>query len=388
MAFDAASLSFLLTIFIQPAELFCLFLVISLTVNLEFGYAGIPNFGKVLFVAAGAFLAGSISYRLMVYVMGLKYSGDIFALQASFVPQIDSLLSHNPLVAVGLALFMLGLGAGMGGLFGYLSSYPAIKLREDYLGMLLLAAGEFFNYFSQAYYPFLGGAEGMTSPSPIFSLALPTGQENLVVLGVLAVAAVLVYLYSERVGRSPLGRTLRAVRDNEVAAQALGKDDVAFRRNILIVGSMISGIAGVLFLFYQPYIEPGTVGSFTRQTFTFIPFVIVILGGASNNRGVLLGTFVYMLIINAFSQGTTYVLGLGYKFPIDPNRIQPILIGVLLIVILLKRPQGLIPEKPTLTMSRASLKKIVESLGRKDREGEPQSGKTETEVDPETKQSG
>jgi branched-chain amino acid transport system permease protein len=364
LAIDATSLSFLITILTQPAELFCLFLIVSLSVNLEFGYAGIPNFGKVLFVAAGAFLAGSISYRLMVYVMGLKYT-DIFALQASFTPQIDATLSRNPLVAVGLALFMLAIGAGMGGLFGFLSSYPAIRLREDYLGMLLLAAGEFFNYFSQAYYPFLGGAQGLTAPSPIFSLALPTGQQNLAVLAVLVVAAILVYFYSERVGRSPLGRTLRAVRDNEMAAQSLGKDDVVIRRNVLIVGSMIAGIAGVLFLFYQPYIEPGTVGSFTRQTFTFIPFVIVILGGASNNRGVLLGTFVYMLIINAFSQGTTYILGLGYKFPVDPNRIQPILIGVLLIVILLRRPQGLIPEKATLTMAKSRLTEIAVDETRK-----------------------
>lgn len=373
MAIDATSLSFLITILTQPAELFCLFLIVSLSVNLEFGYAGIPNFGKVLFVAAGAFLAGSISYRLMVYVMGLKYT-DIFALQASFTPQIDATLSRNPLVAVGLALFMLAIGAGMGGLFGFLSSYPAIRLREDYLGMLLLAAGEFFNYFSQAYYPFLGGAQGLTAPSPIFSLALPTGQQNLAVLAVLVVAAILVYFYSERVGRSPLGRTLRAVRDNEMAAQSLGKDDVVIRRNVLIVGSMIAGIAGVLFLFYQPYIEPGTVGSFTRQTFTFIPFVIVILGGASNNRGVLLGTFVYMLIINAFSQGTTYILGLGYKFPVDPNRIQPILIGVLLIVILLRRPQGLIPEKATLTMAKSRLAEIAVDETRKADEtqaGEP-----------------
>jgi branched-chain amino acid transport system permease protein len=364
LAIDATSLSFLITILTQPAELFCLFLIVSLSVNLEFGYAGIPNFGKVLFVAAGAFLAGSISYRLMVYVMGLKFT-DIFALQASFTPQIDAMLSRNPLVAVGLALFMLAIGAGMGGLFGFLSSYPAIRLREDYLGMLLLAAGEFFNYFSQAYYPFLGGAQGLTAPSPIFSLALPTGQQNLAVLAVLVAAAILVYFYSERVGRSPLGRTLRAVRDNEMAAQSLGKDDVVIRRNVLIVGSMIAGIAGVLFLFYQPYIEPGTVGSFTRQTFTFIPFVVVILGGASNNRGVLLGTFVYMLIINAFSQGTTYVLGLGYKFPVDPNRIQPILIGVLLIVILLRRPQGLIPEKATLTMAKSRLTEIAVDETRK-----------------------
>jgi branched-chain amino acid transport system permease protein len=298
----------------------------------------------------------------MVYLLTLK--GDIFAYQEIFISQVDNRLVVDPWQAVGLAVFMLAIGAMMGGLFGFLSSYPAIRLREDYLGMLLLAAGEFFNYFSQAYYPFLGGALGMTAPSPIFYLGTLVGQPDLLVLGVIAFFAVLVYIYSERVGRSPLGRTLRAMRDNETASEALGKDNVALRRNVLIVSSAFAGIAGVLWLFYQPYIEPGTVGTFTRQTFTFIPFVIVILGGSANNRGVLLGTFVYLLILNAFTQATTYFVGLGINLfgPIDPGQIESMIIGSLLIVILLRRPQGLIPEKATMTMSRANLRKIAEKI--------------------------
>jgi branched-chain amino acid transport system permease protein len=362
LAIDASLISSLITDLTQPATLFCLFLILSLTINLEFGYTGIPNFGKVLFVIAGAYVAGSLGYRLMVYVLALN--GDIFALQGTFVPQIDARLGHDPILALGLTVFMLALGAGVGGLVGFLASYPAIRLREDYLGMLLLAGGEFFNIFSLAYIPFLGGGQGTLVPDPIYPLPNPDGP--LIVLGVVVAFTIATYLYSERVGRSPLGRTLRAVRDNEVASEALGKDNVALRRNVLIVGSMISGIVGVLWLFYQPYIEPGVTGSFTRQTITFIPFVIVILGGASNNRGVLFGTFIYMLIIEAFSQGTTYVLSQGYSLPVDPNRIQLILIGTILIVILLKRPQGLIPEKATLTMAKKRLRQIGESVSEKE----------------------
>lgn len=364
MAIDTL-LGTLVTDLTQPATLFGLFLILSLTINLEFGYTGVPNFGKVLFVIAGAYVAGSLGYRLMAYVLALN--GDIFALQGTFVPQIDSRLGHDPLLALGLTVFMLAFGAGVGGLVGFLSSYPAIRLREDYLGMLLLASGEFFNIFSLAYIPFLGGGQGTLVPDPIYPLPNPQGP--LIVLGVVIAFAIATYVYAERVGRSPLGRTLRAVRDNEVASEALGKDNVGIRRNVLIVGSMISGIVGVLFLFYQPYIEPGVTGSFTRQTMTFIPFVIVILGGASNNRGVLFGTFVYMLIIEAFSQGTTYVLSQGYVLPVDPNRIQLILIGTILIVILLKRPQGLIPEKATLTMAKKRLRKIGESVSGKSESG-------------------
>jgi branched-chain amino acid transport system permease protein len=357
---DFASIGLLLTVLVQPAQVFCLFLIISLTVNLEFGYAGIPNFGKVLFVAAGAFLSGSLAYRLMILVEGLKTT-DIFASQPVFIPRIDKALQHSPLLSVELALVMLAIGACGGALFGYLSSYPAIRLREDYLGMLLLASGEFFNIFSLSYHPFLGGGEGMSAPSPIFDIGKSVGYPNLVVLAVLAAGAVLVYLYSERVGRSPLGRTLRAMRDNEVATAALGKDNVAIRRKVLLVGSALAGMAGVLWIFYQPYISPGTTGSFTRQTFTFIPFVIVIMGGASNNRGVLMGAFVYMLIVEAFGFGTTYFIGQGINLfgPVDPTRVETILIGAVLIAILIRRPQGLIPEKPTLTMSKAKLRELA-----------------------------
>ncbi len=379
--FDLASLSFLVTVLTLPAELFCIFLIVSLTVNLEFGYAGIPNFGKVLFVSMGAYFAASLSYRLMVYLLSLK--GDIFGLQTTFIHAIDDRIVVDPVMGIELAIFMIAVGAIMGGLFGFLSSYPAIRLREDYLGMLLLAAGEFFNYFSQAYYPLLGGALGMTAPDPIYFLGTIYGQPDLTVLAVLAAFAVIVYVYAERVGRSPLGRTLRAMRDNEVASEALGKDNIRLRRNVLIVSSAFAGIAGVLWLFYTPYIEPGTIGTFTRQTFTFIPFVIVILGGAANNRGVLLGTFVYLLILNAFAQGTTYVVGLGIQpfGPIDPTRVETMLIGILLLVILLRRPTGLIPEKPTLTMAKSTLKSIADSvragkgiLGDQKKEPEKQSG--------------
>ena len=356
-------MSFLVAALTLPAEMFCFFLVISLTVNLEFGYGGVPNFGKVLFVSIGAFVAGSFSYRLMVYILGLK--GDIFGLQNLFITEIDSKLAANPALAVGLFVLMLVIAAGMGGFFGFLASYPAIRLREDYLGMLLLAAGEFFLIFSQAYLPFLGGALGLNAPAPIFYIGTLVGQPDLLVLGVLAASAILIYIYSERVGRSPLGRTLRALRDNEVASEAVGKDVVALRRNVLIVSSAIAGIAGVMWISFQPLMTPGTTpeATFNRLTDTFIPFVIVILGGAANNRGVLTGTFVYLLIYNAFSQGVTQ-LGPSVQNALSlvgVDNIKLMLIGALLIVILIRRPQGLIPEKPTLTMSRSALTRIAES---------------------------
>ena len=97
----------------------------SLTVNLEFGYTGIPNFGKVLFVAAGGLIAGSLSYRLALYALNLK-STDIIGSQALFSTAINQDIGSHPYFGLGLLLFSLTVGAGVAALIGYLASFPAI----------------------------------------------------------------------------------------------------------------------------------------------------------------------------------------------------------------------------------------------------------------------
>lgn len=235
----------LVSVFIQVGILFCLYLIVSLTVNLEFGYTGVPNFGKVLFVSVGGLIAGSLSYRLALAILNLK-STDIISAQALFSTDINNAIIANPSLGFELFLFSLAVGAIVAAVIGYLASFPAIRLREDYLGMLLLAAGQFFLIFVTAYYPITGGTEGLLIPDPVFWTIGTLGLRNVVVLAILAVASVGVFFYAERVARSPLGRMMRAVRDNEVSSEALGKNTVGVRRNILIIASAISGIVGVL----------------------------------------------------------------------------------------------------------------------------------------------
>src|SRR5579872_3974634 len=197
----------LVSVFVGVGIIFCIYLIVALTVNLEFGYTGIPNFGKVLFVAVGGLLAGSLSYRLALYVLGLK-SSDVIAEQALFSNTIGKYIIANPSFGLELLLFSLAVGAGLAALVGYLASFPAIRLREDYLGMLLLAAGQFFLIFVTAYYPVTGGTQGLLVPDPVNWAVSTQGLRDIVVLGILALAAAAVYLYAERVGRSPLGRML------------------------------------------------------------------------------------------------------------------------------------------------------------------------------------
>jgi branched-chain amino acid transport system permease protein len=357
------------------------YVLVALTVNLEFGYTGIPNFGKVLFVAGGGLISGSLSFYLMAYILGIN-SSDPIANQFRLHDLMDSSLVAHPALDFALFLFMIVVGASVGAALGFVASYPAIKLREDYLGMLLLAAGEFFLIFVQAYYPITGGSAGLLTPDILGFTGSQPEYREVVLLGLLAVFTVGVYFYAERVARSPLGRTLRAVRDNETSSEALGKNNVAIRRNILIVSSAICGIAGVLVVTQQAYISPET---FVRTFYTFYPFVIVILGGAANNFGVVIGAIVFEGVIDLVSNVQTYAQINSITLPVDLNAVTYIAIGVLLIVILLWRPKGLIAEKPTLTLNKADLLGIMHSSNNKDIEEVAEESK---EPDDENNQGG
>jgi branched-chain amino acid transport system permease protein len=340
-------------------NLYALYLAISLSLNLEFGYAGIPNFGKVLFIAGGASVAASVSGRLAVYVFGITH-GDFIINNTTIILQVDVLLVTHPIIAVELLLIGLLIGAAIGAIFGFVFSYPAIRLREDYLGMLLLGSAQFFQVILRTWDQLIGGVQNINVPDPYYYWSTCTsciGYRDLVAAVVISVFAILVFVYSERVARSPLGRTLRAVRDNEDAARALGKDDVSMRRRILIISSAIAGMAGVFFTFYIASAEYDT---WSRFLWTFFPFLIVIIGGSGNNVGVFVGTLFFAASFRGLQQLQPFIR--PYIF-FDVNFLQDILFAGLLVVILLLRPEGIVKEKSTLTLSRKRLNDIIQRVG-------------------------
>ncbi len=343
---------------IDFVSFYALYLAISLTLNLEFGYAGIPNFGKVLFIAGGAAFAGSISGRLAAYVFGVNTRGDFITFNAMIITEVDKFIASNPVFVVEMVLLSLFIAALIGAALGYLSSYPAIRLKEDYLGMLLLGSAQFFQVILRTYEPLIGGSQPIFVPDPYYFFAQQgVGVRDLVASIVISVFAVIVYIYVERVARSPLGRTLRAIRDNEDASRALGKDDAAIRRKVLVIASAIAGMAGALFTFYTASVEYDT---WTRFAWTFWPFLIVIIGGAGNNVGVALGALFFTGILKGLAQ---------VKFALQPyiffdvNWLQDLLFAVLLVVMLLVRSEGIIREKPTMTIRRSWINATIRGKG-------------------------
>lgn len=335
-------------------EFYALYLAISLSLNLEFGYAGVPNFGKVLFIAGGAAFAGSITGRLAAYVFGVGTNLNYITFNNKIIAQVDTLLLKNPLFAVELVLLALVVAALVGAFLGYLASYPAIRLREDYLGLLLLGMAQFFQVVLRTYTPLIGGSQPTQVPDPfVYFSTLGSGYRDLAVATVLGVFAIAVYFYVERTVRSPLGRTLRAVRDNEDASAALGKDNIKMKRNALIVASAIAAMAGALYSFSVASVEYDT---WTRFAWTFWPFLIVILGGAASNSGVALGTFFFTLFLKGLEQEQPNMQ--PYIF-FNAAWLQDLLFAGLLLAVLYLRPEGILREKSSHTLSGGMLGAIV-----------------------------
>ncbi len=332
---------------------FAIYLVITLGLNLENGYAGIPNFGKVLAVAGGAFVAGFFPGRLMAYFMGFDTGIGYVDDNAQIVTLITQALQNDLLLSIALFAVTLLVAAAVGAILGIIASYPAIRLREDYLAMMLLAMGEGIRIIGQNYYPLVGGSVGIAVPDPFAYFG--DSRYIMVMIALLAVAALAMF-YSERLIRSPLGRVLRAMRDDETAAASLGKDVVRLRMKALAVGSALGAIGGALYAFYS---VTCVAASYTRFEWTFWPWVAMMLGGAANNVGVLFGVLVFVVtrkgIILFKGQLAPYV-------PFDVVWLDLLLFGSALILILMFRPEGILPEKPTHTITPRQIESRFNNL--------------------------
>jgi len=338
-------------IFVRDFVIFlAIYLTVSLSLNLEYGYAGIPNFGKVLAVAGGAFTVGALPGRIVVWLFGIGAGLDYITDNTAVVTEVNRVLIENPAVSLAIFFITLAVAGGIGAVLGLLSCYPAIRLREDYLAITLLAMGEGIQVIGYNFQPIVKGNIGVMVPDP-FAWA---GSYRYVAIAVFIVgvcAALL--LYVERTVRSPLGRTLRAIRDNEDVAKSLGKDVTRMRMKTIVISATMASIVGAL----DAFKSGGVIStSYQRVSWTFWPWVIVILGGAGNNVGVLAGTFIF----SALRRFIDYYKGYMAPFlPFNVVWLDQLLLGILLIMIQLYKPEGLLREKPTPTLGYDRLKRFV-----------------------------
>ncbi|MGC9171172.1 MAG: branched-chain amino acid ABC transporter permease [Thermoproteus sp.] len=344
-----------------------IYAIFVISLNLEVGYLGLPQFGQVMFLIIGAIAVGGIATKLilLIYqsyllkaigVAPLSNIGNYCMLyQYSVGSLVNQQLAQNPALGFGYFLLGIALAMALSAALGVLFAYPAIRLREDYLGILLLVSGEFLRVVTYYATPVACGVNGAVIPDPF---AWASGEtRTLVFFAATAILLFVTFLVFDTIGNSPFGRTLRAIRDAETAAAVFGKDIVKFRIRVLAFASAFAGLAGALLAYYFDYTILGTF----LPTYTFIGWTMLILGGQGNNVGAIVGAVIYYAIQTVLD---IYKNALQAVLHADPTYLTYAIFGLAIILVLMYRPQGIVPEKPVKTVDLYTIRKEV--LNKKD----------------------
>ena len=296
--------------------------IACLGLSQQFGVAGVTNFGFIIFQAAGAYVAAM-----------LALPND--AANGGFQTYVGGLHLPFPLPWIGAAV--------AGGLLALpFTLLVGRRLRGDFAAIGLLVTAVLLNLLVMNYRPLFNGDAGVSLvPTPLQSGMFVGAQVSYqygFAIGGLVLAA-LVYLFVRRLTQSPYGRTLRAMRDNDKVADSLGKNLLALRTGALVTGGAIAGLSGAILVSFIGVWSPAA-WSYAE---TIVLFTAVIIGGAGNHVGAVLGA---VLVPVGFEEITRFISNSNPSLP--PNllpSLQWVAIGLLIAIFLWARPQGVLPER-------------------------------------------
>lgn len=324
-----------------------IFAVLSLGLNVQWGYTGLFNIGIAGFFAIGAFTSALFTMALPPEALR-PYVQQAFGLEMPF------------LVGVLAAAIVSGVVALLIGTI-------TLRLREDYLAIATIGIAEIIRLILQNERWLANGPQPLIGiPRPLYCLVqdppcawLPRPLQTLFVpleppdydyiyLALVVLFVVFIYLAIERAIRSPWGRVLRAIREEEASTAMSGKNVFAFKLQALVVGACIMGMGGAL---YAHSLGSISYADFTPLYATFIIWVMLMLGGSGNNKGAMLGAFA----IWGVWQGSAFLTerewlkamleSISADLPARLPYLRYLIIAVLLELILLFRPQGLLGEE-------------------------------------------
>jgi branched-chain amino acid transport system permease protein len=299
--------------------------LIAIGINVHIGYTGLLNFGQAGFAAAGAY-----GMAIPIATFGWHWSAAI---------------ASSIFFAVLLALI---LGA------------PTLRLKSDYLAIATIAAAEIIriSMMSVRFTWFTGGTDGKKGFSKFLVDANPFGDTrykffsqsvNGYSLFITIISWVLVAIFGSLVYfmmRGPWGRTLRGIREDEIAVKSLGKSTTTFKMQSLILGGVIGAVGGIILAAEKQSAQPMEYGT----TLTFFAFTIVILGGLATARGPIIGAILFWFILqfvdNVLEQvarnklAPTWLVS-GNNF----GQVKFILAGFALALLVIFRPQGIFGNK-------------------------------------------
>jgi branched-chain amino acid transport system permease protein len=272
---------------VAMAILWSFYALLALALNLQWGFAGLVNFGHVAFFAIGAYTSGLLA------------------------------LAGAPFVAAFASAALLAAGLGV------LVALTTLRLEEDYLAVVTLGFAETVRLVILNETWLTEGARGLPGIPPPLRRWFIHGYEPFYLAVVLAVVAV-TFVVAERIRSAPLGRVLRA---------AAGKNVVLFKLEAFTLGAAAAGMAGSLYAHYLTFLSPDQFDA----TVTIYVWIAVIVGGSGNNKGVLVGAAVLM----GFLEGSRFLKDLVPIFSgVRLAAIRLMMVGLLLILFMMFRPQG------------------------------------------------
>lgn len=310
------------TAWVRIANLAILYVLLALGLNIVVGFAGLLDLGYIAFYAVGAY-----AYALLA----------------------------SPHFGLHLPFWMiLPIGAGIAALFGVLLGAPTLKLRGDYLAIVTLGFGEivriFLNNLSRPV-NITNGPQGVSRIDP-FSFGGFDFSKSETLLGIpfsgpikyyyLLLAVVLVVIaINLRLQNSRIGRAWEAIREDEIAARAMGINTTSIKLLAFAMGATFGGVAGGMFAAIQGFISP--------ESFVLVESIMVVamvvLGGMGNIWGVILGALL-LSFVPEILRWTVAPLqqALFGRMLVEPEVIRMLLFGLALVLVMLLRPAGLLPS--------------------------------------------
>ncbi len=329
---------------VDIAMYFGLFVIVAMALNFQYGNAGIPNMGCAVQVIAGGFTVSAITVRLLftmvegagVELLPWAIDFDWVYNNPANVKLANEYIQTHSMFGWSMLLFSLAVSLIMGAIIGWVIALPAIRLRATYLMIVLITMADAAQIFGRNIPAISGGTLGMFIPN-VFGW-YPGDRTVLTAVITLLIGLISFFIFRTMLN-SPYGRLMRAIRENEVTVGSVGKNVVGIRRNILMFASGVTALSGTLLAFYFSFVVEA---NYQRAFWTYWPWLMLILGGPGNNAGTFLGCALIVamrriIIVNK------WVLESLFFFPIA--YFESVLLGLLLIGVIMFRPNGLIPEK-------------------------------------------
>jgi branched-chain amino acid transport system permease protein len=296
--------------------------LLSLGLNIQWGYTKLFNIGIAGFFAIGAYTSAILTTP----------------------PISDRVGGFNMPFLAALLISVL-----LSGFVAFLIGIPTLKLKEDYLAIATIGIAETIRLFFTNEAWLGGGVRGVSGIPRPFEHYIPFNYYNVFYLLLMCLFVLGVYLAIEKALKSPWGRVLKAIGEDETVTQAMGKNIVRYKMESLVLGSMIMGMAGSFYAHFIQFISPE---AFLPMNATFLVWVMLIAGGSGSNKGALLGAFVIWGLWSLTGLVSNIV---PVHYSVQAGALRVIVIAIFLEVILLVRPEGILGEKNIL---KAAKKKV------------------------------